>query len=59
MNTPDKWKITVILERRGDGGLRVCSDDLPGLILSGADPQKVAADIPTAIQVLLEHRKSK
>lgn len=50
------WKVNVTMECREDGGLRVYSDDLPGLILSGRDPRKVAADIPTAIQILMDYK---
>jgi hypothetical protein len=53
----DSWKFTVTLERRFDGGLRVYSDDLPGFILSGPDPQKVMADVIPAIQVLQQHSR--
>ncbi len=47
----EKW-ITVQLQWRDDGGLRVQSPDYPGLILSGSDPFKVAGDIPAAIKGL-------
>lgn len=42
--------------RRPDGGLRVRSDDLPGLILSGADQEEVALNVGPAIKALLEHK---
>ena len=48
--------VTVTMEDRGDGGLRVYSDDLPGLILSGADRTAVASKIAPAIQALFEHK---
>jgi hypothetical protein len=48
--------VTVTVEDRGDGGLRVYSDDLPGLILSGADRTAVASKIAPAIQALFEHK---
>jgi hypothetical protein len=48
--------ITVTLEDREDKGLRVYSDDLPGLILSGPDRAAVAALIIPSIQALFEHK---
>jgi predicted RNase H-like HicB family nuclease len=44
--------ITIMYQHRGDGGLRVKSDDVPGLHLSGADPDEVWADIKPAIEML-------
>lgn len=45
--------ITLKLERRPqDGGLRVYSDDVPGLVLSGPDPDKVMADVMPALRGL-------
>ncbi len=44
--------VTVTLLDREDGGLRVFSNDLPGLILSGADRDKVCGLIAPAIQAL-------
>lgn len=48
--------VTVTLEDRADGGLRVLSEDLPGLILSGPDKNKVCDSIAPAIKALLEHK---
>lgn len=48
--------VTVTLEDREDGGLRVYSDDLPGLILSGSDRNSVGTKIAPAIQALFEHK---
>jgi hypothetical protein len=48
--------VTVTLEDREDGGLRVYSDDLPGLILSGSDRNRVAAQIVPAIEALFAHK---
>jgi hypothetical protein len=48
--------VTVTLEDREDGGLRVYSDDLPGLILSGPNRDSVAEKIAPAIQALFEHK---
>lgn len=45
-------RLNVTLEIREDGGLRVRSDEMPGLILSGGDPAKVLADIIPAWTVL-------
>jgi hypothetical protein len=45
-------RLNVTLEIREDGGLRVRSDELRGLILSGSDPAKVLADIIPAWTVL-------
>lgn len=44
--------IVLSLESRPDGGLRVSSRSLPGLILSGEDPEKVMADIIPCIRAL-------
>lgn len=46
--------IGISFETREDGGLRVWSDDLPGLVLSGSDPAKVLADITPAAERILE-----
>lgn len=48
-------RITVIFERRGDGGLRARSDDMPGLLLSGPDPEAVFDDVIPALHVLAKH----
>lgn len=47
-------EVRIIIQRRIDGGLRVYSDDVPGLVLSGSDPTKVMADVWPALMVLLE-----
>lgn len=46
--------VTVTLEDRGDGGLRVSSEELPGLILSGANKDSVFRQIETAIKAIFE-----
>ena len=52
--------ISIRIEPRCDGGIRIWSPQLKGLILSGADPVKVLADLWPAITVLEEsHRKPK
>lgn len=48
--------LTVTLEDRADGGLRVYSDDLPGLILSGRDKNAICNAIAPAITALFQHR---
>jgi hypothetical protein len=48
--------VTVTLEDRADGGLRVYSEDLPGLILSGPDRESVGEKIAPAIAALFEHK---
>jgi hypothetical protein len=45
-------RVTVCFERREDGGLRAYSDDIPGLVLSHSDPQKLLADVMPALEVL-------
>lgn len=45
-------RIQITLERREDGGLRVYSNDLPGLVLSGPDADQVGSDIWPAIREL-------
>lgn len=42
-------KITLAFENRGDGGLRVWSPELPGLVLSHPDPFLVIDDISRAL----------
>lgn len=44
--------VNICLERRPDGGLRVWSPSVPGLILSGPEPDKVMLDILPALAVL-------
>jgi hypothetical protein len=45
-------EITIKLQSRPDYGLRVYSDDVPGLILSHSDPDLLMADVLKAIRVL-------
>lgn len=49
-------KITVTFEKRDDGGLRVWSADVPGLVLSHANIDGVLEDVKTAIEVILSAR---
>lgn len=46
---------TIKIMPRGDGGLRIRSDDAPGLILSGPDPVKVIAAVLPALEALADH----
>lgn len=48
--------VTIVIEPRGDGGIRVHSPDEPGLILSGPNPALVMGDVLTAVRMLREHR---
>ena len=56
VNASTSYKVQVRIERREDGGLRVWSDDLPELVLSHADADKVIADIPRAMEAILSER---
>lgn len=49
-------KITVTFERREDGGLRVWSEEIPGLVLSHDDINGVIEDVATALSVILTER---
>lgn len=49
-------KVAIQVERRADGGVRVSSKDVPGLVLSGADMHKVLADVVPAIEVILSEQ---
>jgi hypothetical protein len=53
MSHDQSIKVTVHFERRADGGLRVWSEDLPGLTLSHQDPARVLADVKLAIEGLV------
>jgi len=50
-----KWMATIHIAERDDGGMRVWSDDIKGLILSGPDAEKVGASIMAAIKGLREY----
>jgi len=55
--SPRKFVVlSVTLVGREDGGLNVSSDDLPGLILSGSEREKIAAAIGPTIKAIFEHR---
>ena len=49
--------VCVALEDREDGGLRVFSDELPGLILSGSDKLTVMNKIAPAIAAIFKAAK--
>lgn len=50
----ERQEIKVMIEDRPDGGVRVWSNDLPGLILSGQNRMKILAAIEPAARALLE-----
>lgn len=52
MSILNEIKLTLLILERPDGGLRICSEELPGLILSGPDPVKVCAKIWPAVVAL-------
>lgn len=45
--------VEVSTQRREDGGLRMWSEEMPGLILSGEDHDAVVADASLAIAALM------
>jgi hypothetical protein len=49
--------ITLNIEAREDGGLRIRSPELPGLALAGK-PEEVMRCVLPAIEALLEHQGS-
>ena len=48
--------VNVDIADREDGGIRVSSKDLRGLLLSGDDKQKVISSIAPAIEAIFRHR---
>ena len=48
--------VKVKVEDREDGGLRVTSDELPGLMLSGKNRTQIIFAIEPAVRVLLERK---
>lgn len=54
-----KWMATINVAERDDGGMRVWSDQIKGLILSGPDAEKVGAAIMPALKALIEHHRQK
>jgi hypothetical protein len=55
MRTHIPAKVVVTFERRGDGGLRAYSDDVPGFVLSHADSVAVLDDVKPALEGILSH----
>jgi hypothetical protein len=49
-------EITIKLAPREDGGLRVWSDEVPGLILSHSDQEKIIKDLGVALLAILQYR---
>lgn len=45
--------IEVKFEGRDDGGLRAYCDNVPGFVLSHADPEAVLADVEPALETIL------
>jgi hypothetical protein len=54
IRTPEKF--TLHCERREDGGMRVWSSDVAGLVLSGADPRAVMRDVIVAVDAITRHK---
>jgi len=52
-------EIRIVVSPREDGGVRVWSDDVPGLILSGLDVRNVLLDISPALVTILEYRTAR
>lgn len=46
-----KRRVEIVLECRGDGGLRVWSPDIPGMVLSHRDPELLGADIISTLRI--------
>jgi hypothetical protein len=45
--------VTVAVAARPDGGIRVTSDDVPGLLLGGADRERVWSVVGPSVERLL------
>jgi hypothetical protein len=52
-------EITVVFERREDGGLRAYSDDVPGFLLSHSDAELLLGDVQPALEGILSHIQGK
>ncbi len=46
-------RVSVIFEKRSDGGLRIYSDDVPGFILSSLDEKEVLEDVTPALEEII------
>ena len=49
--------VRILVEDRGDGGVRIHSPDVPGLHLSGPDREAVARDLCPAIEILFRENR--
>lgn len=49
-------EITIKLAPREDGGLRVWSDEVPGLTLSHNDQERIIKDLGVALLAILQYR---
>lgn len=49
----EPFNIEVKFEHRDDGGLRAYSDSLPGFVISHEDPERVIAEVPPVLEVIL------
>ncbi|WP_421730769.1 hypothetical protein [Brevundimonas sp.] len=56
MTSPRFMVVTVTFHEREDGGMRVSSADLPGLLLSGSDKEHVFKMIAPSIGALLKRK---
>lgn len=52
-----KWMANIRVGEHEDGGMRVWSDEIKGLVLSGPDAEKVGAAIMPALKALIEHHR--
>lgn len=55
----EQMEITVVFERREDGGLRVYSEDVPGFVLSHSDAGLILGDVQHALESILSHMHGK
>lgn len=51
-------KFAIFIEPRPDGGIRISSDDLPGLILSASNPHRCLSTLWHSVMALVEHGQS-
>lgn len=51
--------LSINIEQRADGGIRIWSSQLKGLLLSGSDPVQVMAAVWPAITALINHKRFK
>lgn len=51
--------ITLHTEAREDGGLRIWSNDVPGLVLSHSDPSAVWRDLGPSIEMLIRINRAR